>query len=613
MASGRDRERLLTVIHRTARETLQAHEVFLVLDGVPQGDLTQSKGLDGLLREIAGCITTEGRTVLWPASASPSGPGLPSHSLQNRLRSILSIGAARQGAGMAPATPDPRLSRLLGRLCAEARTASGHKLQTVVAVPFLIGTGNPDEAPLGQRKLGGVLLAVGRRDGRAFTTRDAILLETLADQVSLSLENLKYYEVLRGRVELANRDLRDAYQVMVEQSAKLAAAVENIDNALIITDENGHAIFVNPASAHILLHAVPALGEPVPEKLRTSGLAELAALFDEVKMRDDYGPDHRAHCETTFVVPVDIGQETTRCLAAQVVPLIDGDGRFLGAMLVVADVTTQRELDKMKTDFVSFVAHELRSPLTSILGYASLLQETTKQIASPFAGEATEAIVRQCNRLNRMIAELLDVSRLEAGRPLELRCGTVDLVALCQHVLDNQRAALSSARPLSLQLRAAQPSLLIRADADRLEQVVTNLVSNAIKYSPDGGEVTVTVEENATDSSPAAVLRVQDTGMGMSPEQVSQLFQKFYRTPDAQARGIKGTGLGLYLVKRLVEAHDGQIEVESAVGQGTTFTVTLPQTSSQSPDEYVLPGRNGKAAVEKTPSPALPLGKGKGE
>jgi signal transduction histidine kinase len=172
-----------------------------------------------------------------------------------------------------------------------------------------------------------------------------------------------------------------------------------------------------------------------------------------------------------------------------------------------------------------------------------------------------------------MIGELLDVSRLEAGKALDLRVGPLDLVALCNAVLEGQRAALQGKSGYQLQVTDPGGPAWIVADADRMEQIVVNLVSNAVKYSPDGGKICVDIE----DPGGCVILRISDQGMGMAPEQMKNLFQKFYRTPDARRSGIKGTGLGLYLIKQLIEAHGGTISVVSAPGQGTAFTVELPK------------------------------------
>ena len=685
MASVRDRDRLYGVIRQTAREALDAREVLLLLNCEPQTET---------MRALSQHITQNGQPVLWPPQRSkaarrerpekirPTPEAMPEATpatASPATASLLAKQASTSPAALAvSALPPVELSTLLKTLSETAGNAAPaqHGLaryglanrmrrapRAVVAAPLPEAGGEFNEDTAREHRSGGALIALGRQDDSAFTARDAALLETLAEQAALALEHLELYERLRGRVELANRDLRDAYAVMAEQSVKLFAAVESIDDALIVSDENGHAIFVNPASRRILGGAAPALGQSVPDALRDSGYDELAALFtplpsalmaapttalqngaaldhqarngqaenietqnslpqnglpqNDVRLapRDanpreenigangntPYGADE-AHdgkivCEVVLEAVMgrdeagtanDDGRDGSgarlgegdpdvntarRVLAAQFTPLQGDAGRSLGAMLVVADVTVQRELDSMKSDFVSYVAHELRTPLTTILGYASLLQDDRGQIKPGQRSSMTEEIVRQCSRLNRMISELLDVSRLDAGRGIVLRRETMDVAELCERVLEGARAALHDPNFVTLEFSCNHRPLLFSADADRLEQVVTNLVSNAVKYSPDGGTVSLELH----DGYDAVTLRVADTGMGMTAEQQEHLFQKFYRTSDAQSRGIKGTGLGLFLVKQLVEAHQGQIEVRSEAGKGTVFTVTLPK------------------------------------
>ena len=550
MASEHDREHLRAEICRAAREALQAREVFLVTD-----DSHRQHSNTPALYQAARSVGARDQAVFWPAG----------HEQADKF--------------------DSERAKLLKKACVEAQARHSHgllagrgTLHTIVVAPLLDGKENPSGDASDHYNPNGALVAIGRDNGRAFTARDALFLQTLAEQATLSLSNLEYYERLRGRVAAADRELQSAYEMLAEQSAKLVTAVESIDDALIVSDENGQTIFVNNAGAAILLNALPALGQSVPDSLRAHGLEELAVLYDDMRAPQqagvEHGQVHKVRREITWLIPDSDGQDPARrMLAAQLTPLLNGDERLLGAMLVVADVTAQRDLEQMKTDFMSFVAHELRSPLGTILGYASLLHEAADQFAPEQRADMTSTIMHQCRRLNRMIGEMLDMGRLEAGHDLDLRRDPVDLTALCQSVLEGQRATLHNPDSYELRLEADDEPLIIKADPDRMEQIVINLVSNAIKYSPDGGTVSLKLHRQ----NGAAVMSVADTGMGMTSEQVSQLFQKFYRTPDAQARRIKGTGLGLFLVKQLVEAHGGDIAVASERGHGTTFTVTLPQ------------------------------------
>lgn len=528
MMSGRNRARLEAVIRSTASEALQADEVHLVFEN--------HRSPDERVNEIVQAVRLHTRSIFHPESK------------RARSRSFLKGHAGPKGR------------------------------MTWVAVPILTAahqdadSGDDKNAARAHRKHQGVIIAIGQREGRAFTARDAAIMETLSEQAALALESLDYYELLQSRVDLANRDVREAYKVLTAQSARFMAAVESMDDAFLICDVEHRAVFVNGVANAVLFEATPRLGDCVPQTLREWGLPDLAALFDELDTAEE-----SLHHEFP------VGERT---LAVQLTPLAEGgeeNVRRTGAMLIVSDVTYQRELDRMKTDFVGFVAHELRSPLGIIMGYASLLQQNLAQSGSDPAAalqnEVLTAIDRQCRRLNRLVNDLLDIARLDAGHALDIRVADIELVALCERVIETQRAIVTNPK-MKLSFECDLPAVPVCLDPDRVEQILVNLLSNAVKYSPDGGEIVVSL----SDEDNVVQICVRDSGMGMTPEQTESLFQKFYRTPEAQVRGIKGTGLGLYLVKQLVEAHGGTISVESEQEKGTQFCVNFPRESrAQSP------------------------------
>jgi signal transduction histidine kinase len=233
------------------------------------------------------------------------------------------------------------------------------------------------------------------------------------------------------------------------------------------------------------------------------------------------------------------------------------------------------EASRLKSDFIGFVAHELRNPLTTIRGYVQTLQADSDDTLTPeMRAEFYEAIEADADRLLDMITELLDVSRLEAGRPLGLTLTEVELRPLLEKQARRHRFHKSFTRNHQLNIEIA-PDLpaTIQADENKLSQIVSNLLTNAIKYSPQGGEIVLSAQRDGDDH---ILLRVQDHGVGMNEEQRARLFRQYERLEREDIRNIQGTGLGLYLVKNLVDLHGGEIWCESMPGQGSTFSVRLP-------------------------------------
>ena len=232
-----------------------------------------------------------------------------------------------------------------------------------------------------------------------------------------------------------------------------------------------------------------------------------------------------------------------------------------------------KDTDQLKDRFLSIASHELKTPITSIRGQAQLaLRRLTRQKASSpeIEGMHTtlEKINEQTTRLTTLIDELLDVSSIRAGK-VELHKREFELVALCQSVVEDQQ--LLTGRNILLTFET--PTISIVADRDRLSQVVTNLVTNAIKYSAEGSEVQVRLSQSDTQ----VCIDVQDHGKGIADKQLPHIFDTFYRTPDAQASSKFGLGLGLAICKDIIERHGGRIWAESKVGKGSTFFVELPK------------------------------------
>jgi signal transduction histidine kinase len=235
---------------------------------------------------------------------------------------------------------------------------------------------------------------------------------------------------------------------------------------------------------------------------------------------------------------------------------------------------------RARDETLAAISHDLRTPLTSIRALAQLLQRRITRGQELRPDELTERLVRieeQTVLMSRMIDDLLDVARLEAGRPLDLRREPCDLVALAQRtVTDVQRTTDLH----HLRVQADTPEIVGDLDDARLERVLLNLLTNAVKYSPDGGEVVVTIRQERDPDGEVAVLQVQDSGIGVPASDLPHIFERFYRASNVGGRS-RGTGLGLSAVQQIVEQHGGTITAESEPGVGTTITVRLPLARSE--------------------------------
>ncbi|HEY8731512.1 MAG TPA: ATP-binding protein [Candidatus Limnocylindria bacterium] len=244
-----------------------------------------------------------------------------------------------------------------------------------------------------------------------------------------------------------------------------------------------------------------------------------------------------------------------------------------------------QELDKLKSQFLSIASHELKTPITAMSGFVQIaVRRIKRRLAAGRPDEVDwkkeeetlleqlEVVHRQTSKLSRLVDELLDVSRIESGR-LELRVTDVDLPDLVAEVM-RRHQLMATKHDLRLEIDRAH-QLGVRADRDQLEQVLNNLIGNAMKYSPDGGTIEVSV---APLGAHEVEFRVADHGIGIRPAELARVFGLFYRSPDRIARDVGGMGLGLYITKEIVDRHNGRIWAQSDVGSGTTFHVALPAT-----------------------------------
>ena len=339
-----------------------------------------------------------------------------------------------------------------------------------------------------------------------------------------------------------------------ESGALFQAVWESATDALAVSDPEGIVLMANPAYYELYGYG--------PEEV----LGRSFAIIFPPDQREMAIRQYREAFDAD--VPTSTAEATIRRAdgAERVVEaryhFLEEDGRRTAMVSLVRDITERLALERLQRDFLAMVTHELRTPLTAVKGYAQLLEKR-----GVYSAEAVRTIRDQATLLERLVGDIMQASELEAGR-LSLQLESVDLVREVRAGVERFRAQTEDHT-----LRVEAPDELPegRWDRDRIGQVLSNLLSNAIKYSPDGGEILVRVEDGGTE----ARVSVTDHGLGVPPEALPRLFDRFYRV-DSASGSARGQGLGLYISRGIIEAHGGRIAVQSQPGIGSTFSFSLP-------------------------------------
>lgn len=372
---------------------------------------------------------------------------------------------------------------------------------------------------------------------------------------------------LQTRVLDLDRRLResgDTFRRELEQEhAGREVIFDCMIEGLVVLDPAGRIQLLNRAVESLFQITTEARGRTLLEALRRHELQDLA---------------DRARTEGQALgVELVLDGPPTRCLEVNATAFHNAQGTRQGVILVFHDVTRLEELEATRREFVANVSHELRTPLTIIKGYVETLLDGARSDPA-LSLKFLQTIEKHTNRLTFLIEDLLTISQLEDGRVVVNRQWS-DLRPLAARVLEDF-SSRASARQVTL-ANAIPESFPIRADLDRLHQVLVNLVDNAIKYGRNGGHVTVAAR--LLEPRERVEISVADDGPGIPKESLSRIFERFYRVDTARSREQGGTGLGLSIVKHIIQAHGGDVAAESLPGKGTTFRVTLPWEPSPPP------------------------------
>jgi len=413
-------------------------------------------------------------------------------------------------------------------------TSAGINLRQVVGLPLTL-----------EDQLIGAIYVFRARD-TAFSADDRQVLSSFADQAAIAVRNAALY------------------QRLAEEKARLDAIIENSADGVLILDAQCRIQTINRTLAEITGWTPErARGQPCQRviALRNAQGTDICVTGCPLEAFSDGA---KLQVEGDIVRPD--GHRTS--VSIMYSPLYDEEGTLVNIIGSVHDVTRFREADEMKAMFISVISHELKTPVALIKGYANTLRREDAHWDQATVRESLAIVEEESDRLDRLINNLLEASRIQAGT-LKMELSDVSIPKLAAKVVERFRV---QATKHNLQLDFAPDFPPLMADEERLQEVFSNLISNAIKYSPDGG----TIRVGGRAYQDRVELFVSDQGIGIPQAKQSRLFEPFYRVDSGLGRHTQGVGLGLFLCKAIVEGHGGRIWVESTSGQGSTFRFTLP-------------------------------------
>jgi len=426
-----------------------------------------------------------------------------------------------------------------------------------------------------------------------YTPEQVRVFQVIADQAATILDKARLYQETEkwarrleglnevGHLLASTLDLNRLLDLTVQKAVDLLEA--EAGSLLLVDEESGDLVF------QVAVGVPDLTGTRLPAGTGIAGQVvreNRPVRVDDVRQDRHWYPevDRRSHFVTRSLLCAPLTARGTVIGVLEVLnrrdgrPFDDEDERLLTAFAAQAAVAIQNArlfaaveaANQAKTEFISFVSHELKQPMTAIKGYTDLLVKGLAGDLTETQRSFLEVIRSNLNRMDTMVQELLDISRIEAGR-LRLEIGQVALREAVEEAVRTIRQEIEAKRQ-TLEVEIVEPLPPVRADRNRVVQILTNLLSNAYKYTPEEGHIRVTVQPDRG----VVVCSVSDTGIGIAPEEQERLFTKFFRSQHPAVRNVPGTGLGLVITKSLVELQGGQIWVESEPGKGSTFTFTLP-------------------------------------
>jgi PAS domain S-box-containing protein len=385
------------------------------------------------------------------------------------------------------------------------------------------------------------------------------------DQLRIVVRRALERRTLQKEAEFLRRERERSLRDIATEKSKIKTIINCMGDGVLVCDRDSCIVLSNPAASRMLkVPETSLLGNLLPQCNLHS---ELSKIIQESLNTEDVG-------YTSVSQELSIGESGEVYLRAHTAPVRNDIGETMGSVTVLQDISHLKELDKMKSEFIAMVAHELRAPIAAVEQQLTVILNRIAGDLTPKQDHLLSRAKERTRGLLTLIKDLLDLSKIEAGKMVQYK-EPLSLQEVIQRVVDLMRAE-AEAKKIDLQFSAPSETPLVSADRNSMEGIFTNLISNAIKYTPEGGTVWVTLCEEGGFLKAA----VSDTGIGIKKEDLSRIFDKFYRVKTIETRQVVGTGLGLSIVKSIVDAHLGSISVESEEGGGATFTVLLPKESN---------------------------------
>ncbi|MFQ5779425.1 MAG: ATP-binding protein [Nitrospiria bacterium] len=595
----------LVILQDLIQGALQVEDVIYVVISNPEGEILVQKSklrpdrfderatdfpqirkkvLTGRETSVASFLSSDGKRfydISAPVTKSTErSRGFPKELLEEggleKLRTPESVIQGFVQVGMSPALLNQQIQGMLGIAILVTLMMMGggvclvyflskhyvRPLETLATIAQKIGGGDLSQtAPVTSRDEIGDLTTIFNQMTRSLRIRDQQIKER-TDQLEILNRQLTDLNLtLEERVKGRTNELEEVIHQVNNEKKKTERIIHDIADGIIVIDVNEHIILINPAARKMLLGSIHVSdAEDLSIFSHIPPLQEIFQNPSEIAMRE--------------IEIHDPGLASSRIITAVSAPLKDEWGHLSGKVAVLHDITALKEVDRLKSEFVSQVSHDLRTPLTVIKGYIDNLQDGIGGDLTDKQKNYLDRMSKNAGRLVRLISDLLDVSRMESAK-LELNLTTVSLQDLIEEVVNAIRP-ITAEKNLKMVLNKFEGKSLLQGDRDKLEQVITNLLDNAIKFTPPGGQITITLQQVQRSLKTA----IRDTGVGIPPEKLPRVFERFYQAERESSTHEIGSGLGMFIAKNLVELHGGEIWVTSEVGKGSEFVFTLPITPS---------------------------------